>query len=92
MKDLEFLGKLIEALVLLTLCSVSYRTLWETRAYGGLELSWKILDVDEVDGEETRLLVKWLGAPYSESTYEMVKDLESAGQVITDLIKGNWLA
>lgn len=41
----------------------------------------KVIDVDEVDGEETRLLVKWLGLPYSESTYEMVKDLEAAGQV-----------
>lgn len=41
----------------------------------------RILDVDEVEGEETRLLVKWVGAPYSASTYELVRDLEGAGQV-----------
>ncbi len=41
----------------------------------------RVLDVDEVEGEETRLLVKWAGAPYSECTYELVKDLEHAGQV-----------
>lgn len=37
--------------------------------------------MDEVEGEETRLLVKWAGAPYSACTYELVKDLEHAGQV-----------
>lgn len=41
----------------------------------------RVLDVDEVDGEETRLLVKWQGAPYSACTYELVRDLENAGQV-----------
>ena len=41
----------------------------------------RVLDVDEVEGEETRLLVKWAGAPYSASTYELVRDLEGAGQV-----------
>lgn len=41
----------------------------------------RVLDVDEVEGEETRLLVKWAGAPYSECTYELVKDLKHAGQV-----------
>lgn len=41
----------------------------------------RVLDVDEVEGEETRLLVKWAGAPYSECTYELVKDLDNAGQV-----------
>lgn len=41
----------------------------------------RVLDVDEMEGEETRLLVKWLGAPYSECTYELVGDLEKAGQV-----------
>lgn len=43
----------------------------------------RVLDVDEVEGEETRLLVKWVGAPYSACTYELVKDLEHAGQVST---------
>ena len=41
----------------------------------------RVLDVDEVEGEETRLLVKWAGAPYSACTYELVKDLDNAGQV-----------
>lgn len=41
----------------------------------------RVLDVDEVEGEETRLLVKWAGAPYAACTYEVVKDLEGAGQV-----------
>lgn len=37
--------------------------------------------MDEVEGEETRLLVKWAGAGYSECTYETVADLDNAGQV-----------
>ncbi|CAN0270153.1 unnamed protein product [Hapterophycus canaliculatus] len=40
----------------------------------------RVLDLDEVEGEETRLLVKWVGAPYSACTYELVRDLENAGQ------------
>lgn len=41
----------------------------------------QVLDVDEVEDEETRLLVKWLGNGYAECTYEVVSDLDSAGLV-----------
>lgn len=46
----------------------------------------RVLDVDEVEGEDTRLLVKWAGAPYSACTYELVKDLKHAGQVCMHII------
>lgn len=39
----------------------------------------RVLDVDEVEDEETRLLIKWLGTGYADCTYEAVSDLDSAG-------------
>lgn len=46
--------------------------------------------MDEVEGEDTRLLVKWLGAPYSACTYELCKDLDDAGQV-RDRVRCNFV-
>ncbi|CAM9497967.1 unnamed protein product, partial [Ectocarpus sp. 13 AM-2016] len=39
----------------------------------------RVLDVDKVEGQETRLLVKWAGSSYSSCTYELVSDLDNAG-------------
>ncbi|CAB1114982.1 unnamed protein product [Ectocarpus sp. CCAP 1310/34] len=39
----------------------------------------RVLDVDRVEGQETRLLVKWAGSSYSLCTYELVSDLNNAG-------------
>lgn len=41
----------------------------------------RVLDVDKVEGQETRLLVKWAGSSYSSCTYELVSDLDNAGLV-----------
>lgn len=67
----------------MTMCSLVFllgRLYWYVRVFLQIQLE-RVLDVDEVEGEETRLLVKWAGAPYSACTYELVKDLEHAGQV-----------
>lgn len=45
-----------------------------------------MLDVDEVEDEETRLLVKWLGTGYADCTYEVVSDLDSLGLVSPCLV------
>lgn len=47
-----------------------------------------MLDVDEVEDEETRLLIKWLGTGYADCTYEAVSDLDSAGLVSQPAVSG----
>jgi hypothetical protein len=39
----------------------------------------RVLDVDQEDGAETRLLIKWAACGYADITYEYVSDLERRG-------------